>query len=63
MAAAAVLSALATAVVLGQGVRSTEPKAPIMLADQGSFAVGGAVLTNPGTFDPVNPTEAGQTDV
>ena len=34
---------------------------PIVLADQGSFLVGGTVVTNPGVFDPVNPTSAGQT--
>lgn len=34
---------------------------PIMIQEQGSFAVGGTVITNPGTFDPYNPTPAGQT--
>jgi hypothetical protein len=33
----------------------------LILKEQGSFAVGGTVLTNPGTFDPYNPTPAGQT--
>ena len=33
----------------------------ITLSDQGSFMVGGTFVTNPGTFDPVNPTPAGQT--
>jgi pimeloyl-ACP methyl ester carboxylesterase len=28
---------------------------------QGSFMVGGSVISNPGTFDPYNPTPAGQT--
>jgi hypothetical protein len=28
---------------------------------QGSFAVGGSVITNPGEFDPYKPTPAGQT--
>jgi pimeloyl-ACP methyl ester carboxylesterase len=32
-----------------------------MIDDQGSFAVGGTVITNPGTFDPYNQTPAGQT--
>ncbi len=34
---------------------------PIQIQEQGSFAVGGTVVTNPGTFDPYNPTPAGQT--
>lgn len=33
----------------------------LMIADQGSFAVGGSVITNPGTFDPIKPTPEGQT--
>ena len=54
-------TALAGASLAAQARKPTPAKAPILLADQGSFAVGGAVLTNPGKFDPVNPTEAGQT--
>jgi hypothetical protein len=34
---------------------------PIQIQEQGSFAVGGTVISNPGTFDPKNPTPAGQT--
>jgi hypothetical protein len=34
---------------------------PIMLQEQGSFAVGGTVITNPGTFNPYNQTPEGQT--
>jgi hypothetical protein len=33
----------------------------IVLADQGSFMVGGTFVTNPGTFDPVASTPDGQT--
>jgi len=33
----------------------------IMIKEQGSFAVGGTVITNRGTFDPYNPAPAGQT--
>lgn len=43
---------------------STKPavgKKVLVLQDQGSFAVGGSSKTNPGTFDPVKPTAAGQT--
>ncbi len=35
--------------------------APMVIREQGSFAVGGSVITNSGTFDPYNPTPAGQT--
>lgn len=34
---------------------------PLIIEKQGSFAVGGTVVTAPGTFDPKNPTAAGQT--
>lgn len=34
---------------------------PLVIQDQGSFAVGGTVITSPGTFDPYKPTPAGQT--
>jgi hypothetical protein len=33
----------------------------MIIKEQGSFAVGGTVIANPGTFDPYNPTSAGQT--
>ncbi len=36
-------------------------KNPIILQDQGSFAVGGTVITNPGTFDAITRTPEGQT--
>ena len=35
--------------------------APILLNTQGSFLVGGSVVTNPGTFDPIALTPDGQT--
>lgn len=35
--------------------------APLVIQEQGSFAVGGTVITNPGTFDPAKPTPDGQT--
>lgn len=39
-----------------------QPKAPSLVIDeQGSFAVGGKVITNAGTFDPKRPTASGQT--
>jgi pimeloyl-ACP methyl ester carboxylesterase len=33
----------------------------IIIHEQGSFMVGGSVITNPGTFKPYNPTPEGQT--
>lgn len=33
----------------------------LMIKEQGSFAVGGSVITNPGTFDPITRTPDGQT--
>jgi hypothetical protein len=38
-----------------------EKQKPIQIQEQGSFAVGGTVVSNPGTFDPYNPTPEGQT--
>ncbi|MBS1790246.1 MAG: alpha/beta fold hydrolase [Acidobacteria bacterium] len=34
---------------------------PLQIKEQGSFAVGGTVITNPGKFDPLRPTPDGQT--
>jgi len=34
---------------------------PLVIREQGSFAVGGTVITNPGKFDPLRPTPDGQT--
>ncbi len=34
---------------------------PLVIEQQGSFAVGGTVIENPGTFDPYKPIPAGQT--
>jgi hypothetical protein len=39
----------------------TEKSTPLVIQEQGSFAVGGTVVTNPGSFDPYKPTPAGQT--
>ncbi len=35
--------------------------APLIIQEQGSFAVGGTVVTNPGTFDPTKISPEGQT--
>jgi hypothetical protein len=37
------------------------PQAPLMIQQQGSFAVGGTVIRSPGTFDPDSPSPEGQT--
>lgn len=34
---------------------------PLVIQEQGSFAVGGTVISNPGTFDPIKMTPDGQT--
>jgi hypothetical protein len=34
---------------------------PLIIQEQGSFAVGGTVVTNPGTFDPIKMSHEGQT--
>ncbi|HEY5745886.1 MAG TPA: alpha/beta fold hydrolase [Chryseolinea sp.] len=36
-------------------------KKPMAIQEQGSFAVGGSVITKPGTFDPIKRTPDGQT--
>lgn len=36
-------------------------KGPLIIQEQGSFAVGGTVISNPGTFDQYNQTPEGQT--
>ena len=36
-------------------------QSPLMIQEQGSFAVGGTTISSPGKFDPYNPTPAGQT--
>lgn len=36
-------------------------KEPLVIEQQGSFAVGGSVISNPGTFNPVTRTPEGQT--
>jgi pimeloyl-ACP methyl ester carboxylesterase len=39
----------------------TRPPEPLVIREQGSFAAGGTVITNPGRFDPYRPTPQGQT--
>lgn len=40
---------------------NTKHENQLIINEQGSFSVGGTVISNPGTFDPFNPTQAGQT--
>jgi hypothetical protein len=55
-------AAAAPAVGAAQGGRGGISRGPLVVREQGGFAVGGTVVTTPGTFDPRNPTNpAGQT--
>lgn len=60
LCAAAILPVAGTAIAFAHG-NNNNKREPIVLEDQGSFAVGGAVVTNPGTFDPVALLPDGQT--
>jgi hypothetical protein len=58
----ALLLVSAGAIGSGSAVAEQAGKpAPLVVQEQGSFAVGGTVITNPGTFDPYKPTPDGQT--
>lgn len=50
---------IATAPLLN--VKAQQASKPIVIEKQGSFVVGGSVITNPGTFDPITRTPEGQT--
>src|SRR5437868_5299040 len=55
---------LATAGMIAAGnvmAEETAKPPPLVIEEQGSFAVGGTVVTNPGTFDPYRLTPEGQT--
>jgi len=41
--------------------QKTKKNESIIITEQGSFAVGGAIIENQGTFDPYKPTPSGQT--
>lgn len=53
---ASLLLMLASGSIIAQ-----EKQKPLIVEQQGSFAVGGTIIENSGTFDPYNPTPAGQT--
>ena len=55
------LSAAALLTPAGAQVTRDAKPGPLMIQEQGSFAVGGKVITNPGTFNPGQPTPGGQT--
>lgn len=58
----AVLTGASWALAQNDGQSTKSPKSkPFVVAEQGSFAVGGTVLTNAGTFDPIGLAPAGQT--
>lgn len=52
-----VLSTTAANSIHGQALKKKEP---LTIDEQGSFAVGGTVINNPGTYDPVKRTPDGQ---
>jgi hypothetical protein len=45
----------------GSGTEAGDKPVPLIIQEQGSFAVGGKVITNPGVFDPVKMSPEGQT--
>ncbi len=52
---AAALAVLAAAVFASAIAQDASRKAePLMIQEQGSFAVGGTVITNAGTYDAIN---------
>jgi len=51
---------LALTVVISVSARNSGKTRPIMIKEQGSFAAGGTLINNPGTFDQYNQTPAGQ---
>ena len=60
-ATATVLTVVLTGLTAAAMANGKKRAPPIVLEDQGSFAVGGTIVTNPGTFDPVALLPDGQT--
>lgn len=52
---------IALLMIVGPLLQAQQTKQPIVIDTQGSFAVGGTMITNPGIFNPYKPTSAGQT--
>jgi hypothetical protein len=44
-----------------KSIKESSNGGQLVIQQQGSFAVGGTMITNPGTFDPYKPTPEGQT--
>ncbi len=57
---AALLFASMAASPLAMAAQADQAK-PLMIQEQGSFAVGGTVIKSPGTFDTMKPSSGGQT--
>jgi hypothetical protein len=55
------LVVLAATVVSASAQYADKKTEPLMIQEQGSFAVGGTVITNSGTYDATNRSPAGQT--
>src|SRR5436190_22412758 len=56
-------SSIAVGIMSNACVSDTQAgkSAPLVIQEQGSFAVGGTVITNPGSFDPYKPSPDGAT--
>lgn len=48
-------------IIYNQSVNAQNKQEPIIIEEQGSFAVGGSIVTNQGTFNPIAPSLEGQT--
>lgn len=58
------LLAIAATIQFATGLSMASPRnpeVPLMIQEQGSFAVGGTVVQSPGSYDPFNPSSGGQT--
>lgn len=56
--------ALMACLQFAAGLAAAEPQkavVPLVIQEQGSFAVGGTVVQSPGSYDPLNPASGGQT--
>lgn len=55
------LLSLVLIINFSSSAQTNSKQKPLVIQEQGSFAVGGTIITNPGTFDPYKPTPEGQT--
>lgn len=55
------MNAVLLLIIISMASCATTKDQALMIREQGSFAVGGTVITNPGTFDPYKPSPEGQT--